>query len=226
MGIERKNLSISDRERLCTAIHESGHAIAARFTEHAKKLYKATIVSRGGSLGATYTMPSESDQVSVSKEKLLASIDVAMGGHIAEKLVMGDKNISSGCGSDLQKATDMAKRGIREFGMFGDEGAGFISSNMRDTSDEFTRSVDDKAKLILQESHDRVMKLLKEKEIELKHLSRGLFWYDYLDSDEIEEIINGKDITKPKVREWKGQKYFIEFGKAVSSLTDKRGRDL
>lgn len=87
-----------------TAIHESGHALTCYFTQHAKKLYKATIVARGGSLGATYMEPPDSE-VSMSKEELIASIDVAMGGHVAEKIILGDKLISSGCGSDLQKAS-------------------------------------------------------------------------------------------------------------------------
>lgn len=87
MGIERKSLSMSDKERLNTAIHESGHAITCYFSNGAKKLYKATIVARGGSLGATYMVPD--DSVSMSKEKILAEIDVAMGGHIAEKLIIG-----------------------------------------------------------------------------------------------------------------------------------------
>ena len=64
-------------------------------------MYKATIVSRGPSLGATYMIPNESDMVSQSKDKILAEIDVAMGGHVAERLVIGKENISSGCGSDL-----------------------------------------------------------------------------------------------------------------------------
>ena len=100
MGIERKKLTMSDKDRLNTAIHESGHAIVCYFTPGAKKLYKATIVARGNSLGAvinlliinyikTYMVPDESDMLSINKEKVLANIDVAMGGHIAEKLFLG-----------------------------------------------------------------------------------------------------------------------------------------
>ena len=83
MGIERKKLSMSEKERLNTSIHECGHAIACYFTAEANKLYKATIVARGGSLGATYMVPNESDSLSLTKEKVLARIDVAMGGHVA-----------------------------------------------------------------------------------------------------------------------------------------------
>ena len=100
MGIERKSLTIEEKERLKTAIHESGHAIACYFTPGAKKLYKATIVSRGGSLGATYMEPDDSE-VAITKEQVLAHIDVAMGGHVAEKLIIGDNKVTSGCGGDL-----------------------------------------------------------------------------------------------------------------------------
>ena len=89
MGIERKKLTMSDKDRLLTAIHEAGHAIACYFTPGAKKLYKATIVARGSSLGATFMVPDESDMLSTTKEKVLANIDVAMGGHVAERLFVG-----------------------------------------------------------------------------------------------------------------------------------------
>jgi len=89
MGIERKKLSMSEKDRLNTAIHEAGHAVVCYFTPGAKKLYKATIVARGGSLGATFMVPDESDMISTTKEKVLANIDVAMGGHVAEKLFLG-----------------------------------------------------------------------------------------------------------------------------------------
>ena len=103
MGIERKKLSMSEKERLHTAIHESGHAIVCYFNQGAKKLYKATIVARGGSLGATYMVPD--DSVSMTRDKILAEIDTAMGGHVAEKLIIGDNKVTSGCGGDLQGAT-------------------------------------------------------------------------------------------------------------------------
>lgn len=121
MGIERKSLSMSEKDRLNTAIHESGHALACYFNPHALKLYKATIVARGGSLGATYMVPDETQESSMNKAQIMASIDVAMGGHVAEKLIIGNEKISSGCGSDLQGATDLAVRAVRLYGMFGEE---------------------------------------------------------------------------------------------------------
>jgi ATP-dependent metalloprotease len=113
MGIERKKLSMTEKERLNTSIHESGHAVTCFYTEGANKLYKATIVARGGSLGATFMVPNESDSLSLTKEKVLARIDVAMGGHVAEELFIGDKFVTTGCGSDLDNATKLAYMAVR-----------------------------------------------------------------------------------------------------------------
>ena len=101
MGIERKKLSMTEKDRLNTAIHEAGHATVCYFTPGAKKLYKATVVARGGSLGATYMEPDDSDMISTNKMKILAQIDTAMGGHVAEKLFIGEDKVTTGCSGDL-----------------------------------------------------------------------------------------------------------------------------
>lgn len=159
MGIERKKLSMTEKERLNTSIHECGHAIACYFTEGANKLYKATIVARGGSLGATYMVPNESDSLSLTKEKVLARIDVAMGGHVAEELFIGDNFVTTGCGSDLNNATKLAYQAVRSFGMFGED-AGYISADPGSLSQEHNAHVDLKVQQILKESKQRVTKLL------------------------------------------------------------------
>lgn len=148
MGIERKKLSMSDKDRLTTAIHEAGHAIACYFTPGAKKLYKATIVARGSSLGATFMVPDESDMLSTNKDKVLANIDVAMGGHVAEKLFIGHEKITTGCSSDLRGATNMAYQAVRRYGMFGED-AGYISIDQKEASSEYNAMVDEQVKKIL-----------------------------------------------------------------------------
>ena len=87
-------------------------------------------------------MEPDDSEVSMNKEQLLAAIDVAMGGHVAEEMLLGDKLISSGCGSDLAKATQMAYQAVRRYGMFGEEGSGFISSDKKETSDHFNAEID------------------------------------------------------------------------------------
>ena len=88
------------------------------------------------------------DSVSMSKEKILADIDVAMGGHVAEKLIIGDNKVTSGCGSDLQGATSLAYRAVRYFGMFG-ETAGYISTDPDSTSEKYNAMIDKQVKEIL-----------------------------------------------------------------------------
>lgn len=163
MGIERKALSMSEKDRLATAIHESGHAITCYFNKHANKLYKATIVSRGGSLGATYMEPNEASEQSMNKAQILANIDVAMGGHVAEKLIIGEKKISSGCGSDLQGATNYATYAVRECGMFGDM-VGYNKVQVKESSEEYNALCDAAVKKILEESYERVAHLLTVKD--------------------------------------------------------------
>ena len=141
MGVERKNLTVSEKERFCTAIHEAGHAVACYYTEAANKLHKATIVARGGSLGATFMMPDESDELNMNKEKLLAKIDVAMGGHVAEELFIGRELVTTGCGGDLQGATSYADRAVSRFSMYGEE-AGYQTTDKRKISQERKALID------------------------------------------------------------------------------------
>ena len=143
MGIERKKLSVTEKERLNTSIHEAGHTVACYHTPGANKLYKATIVARGGSLGATFMVPDESDSLSLTKEKVLANIDVAMGGHVAEELFIGNDRVTSGCGSDLQRATSLAYRAVQSFGMYGEE-AGYVSKDDANLSQGHKAMVDHK----------------------------------------------------------------------------------
>lgn len=212
MGIERKALSVTEKERLNTAIHEAGHTVACYYTDHANKLYKATIVARGGSLGATFMVPDESDSLSLTKEKVLAQIDVAMGGHCAEELFIGVDRVTTGCGSDLNHATSLAHRAVESFGMFGED-AGYISASKKETSQDRLAMIDMKVKEILAESKARVTKMLTAKEKQVRDVSINLYKYDYINKEEIEKIMNGKKLDKTNVREFdsKIDSYIIKF---------------
>jgi ATP-dependent metalloprotease len=147
---------------------------------------------------------------------MLAEIDVAMGGHVAEKLVIGKTEITSGCSSDLQVATQMAQQAVRYFGMFGDE-VSYISRDKNNTSDTHNGDIDMLVKKILDDSFERVSKLLLTKDKELRELSKQLFLHDYLDADQMDRIISGKGLdpeAQTKVRDWDKEKdgeYLIKF---------------
>ena len=205
MGIERKKLTMTEKDRLNTAIHEAGHATVCYFTTGAQKLYKATVVARGGSLGATFMEPSDGDALSTTKMKCLANIDTAMGGHVAEKLFIGEQKITTGCSSDLKGASDIAYQAVMRYGMFGED-LGYMSSSTEELSEEMRAKIDTKVKEILEESEARVEKLLLDKGCEIRDLAKNLYWYDYLDAKEMTNIFNGVEIEKEKVREWDNTK--------------------
>ncbi|CAI2360021.1 unnamed protein product [Moneuplotes crassus] len=226
MGIERKNLHIGNRIRLNTAIREAGRALTCYYTEGSQKLYKATIVNRGASTGATFTLPDESDMIALSKEKLLAHIDICLGGMAAEEIIFKEFSpdnmnaISTEGGKHLARATNLAKSGVREYGMFGEEGSSFISSSKDDTSDEFTQMVDLKVKEILDESHERVHNLLKTKTKEIELLAKNLFWYDYLTEEEIKKILKGEKLDKYHIREWEDEEEYLFHFSASDENSD------
>ena len=202
MGIERKKLTMTEQDRLATAIHEAGHATVCYFTPGARKLYKATIVARGGSLGATFMEPDEGDSLATTKMKCLADIDTAMGGHVAEKLFVGSGKITTGCSGDLQRATEVAYRAVMRDGMYGEE-VGYMSASTDELSEEMKAIIDENVKRILRESEQRVEALLLRKGKELRALAKNLYWYDYLDAKEMDLVLKGKSLEKERVREWK-----------------------
>lgn len=115
-GRERKSLIMTEHDKKITAFHEAGHAITAFYTKSANKLHKATIIPRGSSLGTTQTLP-EKEQLHQTFEELQAHIDVCMGGRVAEEIIFGKNQITTGCSSDLSKATEIARAMVMYFGM-------------------------------------------------------------------------------------------------------------
>jgi cell division protease FtsH len=114
MGVERKSLRMSDHERMTCAYHESGHAVVAAKLEHADPLHKVTIIPRGRALGVTMQLP-EGDRHTHTREFLEAQIAILMGGRVAEEFFL--RQMTSGAGSDIERATEIARRMVCEFGM-------------------------------------------------------------------------------------------------------------
>lgn len=133
-----------------------------------------------------------------------------MGGLVAERIFLGPKSVTAGCSSDLKGATDMAYRAVRRFGMFGSS-AGYISSEKDDNSEEYNAMIDAEVKWILDESYHRVVQMITDKEVHIWNLSKNLYWYDYLNAEEMDLIIKGKGLKKDKVRDWQGDSYAIKF---------------
>ncbi|CCK69440.1 i-AAA protease YME1 KNAG_0C03320 [Huiozyma naganishii CBS 8797] len=197
MGAERKTMVLTDAARKATAYHEAGHAIMALYTMGATPLYKATILPRGRALGITFQLP-EMDKVDITKKECAARLDVCMGGKIAEELIYGKDNTTSGCGSDLQSATNTARAMVTEYGMSDDVGPVNLAEHWDSWSGKIRSVADNEIIQLLKASEERTRRLLSKKSVELGRLAQGLIEYETLDAKEIEKVCKGEPIDKLK----------------------------
>ncbi|GMM55477.1 i-AAA protease [Maudiozyma humilis] len=197
MGAERKTMVLTEAARRATAFHEAGHAIMAMFTNGATPLYKATILPRGRALGITFQLP-EMDKVDITRKECLARLDVCMGGKIAEEVIYGKENTTSGCGSDLQSATATARAMITQYGMSDSVGPVNLSDNWDSWSNKIRDVADNEIIEVLKGSEDRTRAMLNKKSLELHRLAEGLIEYETLDAKEMEKICKGEPINKSK----------------------------
>ena len=194
LGAERKSMVMTEETRRNTAYHEAGHAIAALYTKGATPLYKATVLPRGGALGITFQLP-ELDKYDQTKEELLAKLDVCMGGKVAEELLHGSDQVTSGCYSDLKSATSVARAMVTGYGMSDLIGPVSLSDSWSEWSADTKHLAEQEIRTYLQESMDRTRKLLTEKEVELRRLAEGLNTYETLGKEDIEKIVRGEKLN-------------------------------
>lgn len=197
MGAAKKKMVITEESRMNTAFHEAGHAIMAMYSKGATPLYKATILPRGRALGITFQLP-ELDKVDMTKTECFARLDVCMGGKIAEELIHGKENVTSGCSSDLSNATNVARAMVLSFGMSEEIGPIKLSDDWESWSYNLRDLADKEIRKILVNSEIRARELLTEKKQELDRLAKGLLEYETLTKEEMEAIIKGDPIEKTK----------------------------
>ncbi|KAL0581752.1 i-AAA protease yme1 [Marasmius crinis-equi] len=191
MGAERKSAAIDDKAKLATAYHEGGHALVAFYTDGAMPLHKVTCIPRGHALGYTAFLP-ENDRFSVSLKEYLASIDVSMGGRVAEELIYGPDAVTSGASSDIMNATSVARNMVKRWGFsrlgpvyYGNDSV--LSARRKD-------EIEDEVTKIIKESERRATTLLKSKIDELHRLAHALVEHETLDKDELSKVIKGEPI--------------------------------
>ncbi|XP_068197592.1 ATP-dependent zinc metalloprotease YME1L1-like isoform X2 [Antennarius striatus] len=189
MGPERRSAEIDQKNKLITAYHESGHAIVAFYTKDAMPINKATIMPRGPSLGHVSLLP-ENDRWSETRSQLLAQMDVSMGGRVAEELMFGPENITTGASNDFDSATKIAKMMVTRYGMC--EKLGVMTySDMASQSPETQAAVEQEVRLLLKASYERARALLKARAREHKNLADALLTYETLDAKEIRLVLEG-----------------------------------
>jgi cell division protease FtsH len=207
MGPERKSMIMTEEEKRNTAYHEGGHALVAALEPNADPLHKVTIIPRGRALGVTMQLPSE-DKYSHTLESLTAMITVMMGGRVAEELFLG--HMTTGAGNDLEKATELARKMVCEFGMstlgpltFGRaEGEIFLGrdfSRAPDYSESTANMIDAEVKRIATDAYGRAKKILQDHVKVMHRLARTLLEKEVLDGEEVLALIaeeTGVDIAK------------------------------
>lgn len=207
MGAERKSMVMTEDEKKLTAYHEAGHAIVALHEPESDPIHKATIIPRGRALGLVMRLP-EGDRISMSKAKLKADLSVAMGGRIAEEMIFGEEKVTTGASSDIQMATDTARRMVTEWGMSEKLGPLRYSSNQEEVflghsvaqskniSDDTAALVDSETRLIVENAYARAKEILTKHIDQLHTLAKALLEYELLSGDEIKDLLKGKPIIR------------------------------
>ncbi|XP_072525046.1 ATP-dependent zinc metalloprotease YME1L1b isoform X2 [Salminus brasiliensis] len=192
MGPERRSVEIDKKNKVITAYHESGHAIIAYYTKDAMPINKATIMPRGPTLGHVSMLP-ENDRWSETKTQLLAQMDVSMGGRVAEELIFGNENITTGASSDFDSATKIAQMMVTRFGM--SEKLGVMTyTDLSKQSPETQAAIEQEVRKLLRDSYERAKTLLKSHSKEHKNLAEALLRYETLDAKEIQMVLEGKTL--------------------------------
>ncbi|MSP06254.1 MAG: ATP-dependent metallopeptidase FtsH/Yme1/Tma family protein [Candidatus Fonsibacter sp.] len=200
MGAERKSMVMTEEEKTLTAYHESGHAVVALYEQTSDPIHKATIIPRGRALGMVMRLP-ERDQLSVTREKMFGDISVAMGGRIAEEMIFGYDNVTTGASSDIEMVTKMAKNMVTRYGMSDQLGPiayqeneeeiflGRSVSRTQSVSEDTAKKIDFEIKKIVDAGYARAKKILAEKVDELHKVAKALLIYETLSGEEIKKIV-------------------------------------
>lgn len=207
MGAERRSMVMTEKEKKLTAYHEAGHAIVALNEPESDPIHKATIVPRGRALGLVMRLP-EGDRISMARDKLEADLSVAMGGRIAEEIIFGAEKVTTGASSDIQMATNMARKMVTEWGMSellgplrysSDQEEVFLGhsvSQSKNMSDDTAAKVDSETRRIVEEAYARAKRILTERLEDLHKLAKGLLEYETLSGDEIKALLAGQAIIR------------------------------
>ena len=204
MGVERKSLILSDEEKKVTAYHEAGHALVAAKLPNSDPVHKVTIIPRGMALGVTMQLPID-DKHNYTKEYLETMIAIMMGGRLAEEIFLNQ--MSTGAGNDIERATEMARKMVCEFGMsdlgpltFGKkEEQIFLGREIaqhRDYSEATAIKIDDEVRRLINQGYNTAKNILSENRDTLVRIAGALLEREVIDANEIKLLIEGKELPK------------------------------
>ncbi len=207
MGAERRSIVMPEHERKNTAYHESGHAVVARLMPKTDPVHKVTIIPRGRALGVTMQLPTE-DRYSMDREQILQNIAVLFGGRIAEEVFMGQ--MTTGASNDFERATDMARRMVTQWGMsdslgpmvYGEnEGEVFLGRSItthKNVSEATMQKVDVEIRRIIDQQYGLARKIIEENRDKVEVMAKALLEWETIDADQIGDIMEGRPPRPPK----------------------------
>jgi cell division protease FtsH len=207
MGAERRSVVMPERERRNTAYHESGHAVVAQLLPKTDPVHKVSIIPRGRALGVTMQLPTE-DRFSMDREEILQNIAVLFGGRIAEEVFMGQ--MTTGASNDFERATEMARRMVTQWGMsdslgpmvYGEnEGEVFLGRSVtthKNVSEATMQKVDVEIRRIIDMQYTLARALIEENRDKIEVMAKALLEWETIDSDQIGDIMEGRPPRAPK----------------------------
>jgi cell division protease FtsH len=209
MGAERRSMVMSEKEKKLTAYHEAGHAIVGRLVPEHDPVYKVTIIPRGRALGVTMFLP-ETDRYSTSKRRLESRIATLFGGRVAEELIFGSENVTTGASNDIERATSIARNMVTKWGLTEnlgpltyseDEDEVFLGRSVtqhKHVSDDTARQIDLEVRKIIDEAHAHSRRLLEENMDKLHLMADALMRYETIDTGQIDQIMEGREPDPPE----------------------------
>ena len=212
MGAERRSMVMTEEEKKLTAYHEAGHALVGLKVPKHDPLHKVTIIPRGRALGITMSLP-ERDRLSFSKVELESMLAVMFGGRIAEELVFGPGNVTTGAGNDIQQATSWARRMVTEFGFSDKLGRlryadneeeiflGHSVTRQKNVSDATAAMIDAEVRGLIDQAEETARKIITENRDGLETIAKALLEYETLTGAEVNALLRGEPVVRPEENE-------------------------
>lgn len=208
MGAERRSMVMTEDEKKLTAYHEAGHALVGLNVPGNDPLHKVTIIPRGRALGVTFNLP-ERDRLSMRKSEMEARLAMMFGGRVAEQLIFGEENVTTGASNDIMQATRLARSMVTEYGMSDKLGPqrymenqdevflGHSVARTQNVSEATAQIIDQEVRRFIDEGETKARKVLTEHIDDLHALANGLLEYETLSGDEVKALLRGEGISRP-----------------------------
>ena len=227
MGAERRSMAMTEDEKRLTAYHEGGHALVSLNVPQSDPLHKVTIIPRGRALGVTMNLP-ERDKYGMTLTEMKSKIAMMFGGRIAEELIFGAENVTTGASSDIQQATGLARRMVMEFGMSEKLGRvrynaneqeiflGHSVAQQQNVSEATAQIIDNEVRRLIEEAENKAREILTTRIADLHKIAKALLEYETLSGDEIQALLRGEPIVRNEDQQPPANKAPVVTGKRSS----------